>query len=340
MNFFSSDVFDPSVFLFTLAAILVVIVLCVPFMMLLTASPLCEIVRYKEEEHFIDEKATLQTFPSLSDPSQVNLSVVVPAYNEEVRLEPMLDEALDFLFERQRNIPNFTFEIIIVNDGSKDNTAKVAAKYTKNFGSDRVRVLNLIRNRGKGGAVRLGVLSARGSVILFADADGATKFSDLVKLEEELSNHIQVDYIIEPEKVGKSLAIVCGSRAHLEQEAVANRSFFRTILMYGFHFLVWLFTVRSIKDTQCGFKMFTREAAVQCFHNLHVERWAFDVELLYVAFRVGIPVSEVAVNWQEIEGSKIVPVFSWLQMALDLFLIWFRYFIGAWDINIVHKKDE
>ncbi|KAK7578046.1 hypothetical protein V9T40_010251 [Parthenolecanium corni] len=338
--FFFSDVFEPSVFLFSLAAIIVVIVLCVPFVMLLTASPLCEIIRYNEEEHFIDENATLQTFPSLMEHSQINLSVIVPAYNEEVRLEPMLDEALDFLLERQRNIPRFTFEIVIVNDGSKDGTAKVAAKYTKSYGSDKVRVLNLIRNRGKGGAVRLGVLSARGSVILFADADGATKFSDIVKLENELRSHIQVDYIVEPDKVGKSVAIVCGSRAHLEQEAVANRSFFRTILMYGFHFLVWLFTVRTIKDTQCGFKMFTREAAVQCFHNLHVERWAFDVELLYVANRFSIPVSEVAVNWQEIEGSKIVPVFSWLQMALDLFLIWFRYFIGAWDVTLVHKKNK
>lgn len=274
------------------------------------------------------------------EPSRLNLSLVVPAYNEEVRLEPMLDEALDFLIERQRNVPSFTFEIIVVNDGSKDGTAKVAAEYTKRFGSDKVRVLNLIRNRGKGGAVRLGVLSARGSVVLFADADGATKFSDIIKLENELKSIIQVDYLMEPENVGESLAVVCGSRAHLEKEAVANRSFFRTLLMYGFHFLVWLFTVRTIKDTQCGFKMFTKEAAIQCFHNLHVERWAFDVELLYVANRFTIPVSEVAVNWQEIDGSKIVPVFSWLQMAADLFLIWLRYFLGAWDVAFVHKKDE
>lgn len=110
--------FEPSVYLFSLAAIIIVIVLCVPFLMLMTASPLCEVIRYKEEEYFIDENTTLRPFPSLLERRQVNLTVVVPAYNEEVRLEPMLDEALDFLVERQRNIPHFSFEIIIVNDGS------------------------------------------------------------------------------------------------------------------------------------------------------------------------------------------------------------------------------
>lgn len=81
------------------------------------------------------------------------------------------------------------------------------------------------------------------------------------------------DYLKQPEFAQKELAISVGSRAHLEQEAVATRSFFRTILMHGFHFLVWLFAVKGIKDTQCGFKLFTREAARLCFDNLHVERW-------------------------------------------------------------------
>lgn len=334
-NYFNT--FEHSVLLFSLVAVVIVAILVVPFVVLLTASPFCEIKRFKEEECYLDEHAVLQPFPSLLEMWSVNLTVVVPAYNEEARLQPMLEECLSFLVERQQQNPGFSFEIIIVNDGSKDRTAAVAAEYTREHGSDVIRVLNLSKNRGKGGAVRLGTLSARGAVILFADADGATKFADIVKLEKELQSVIQVDYTKNPEKVDQSVAIVCGSRAHLEKEAIASRSYFRTFLMYGFHFLVWLFTVHTIRDTQCGFKMFTREAAVQCFNNIHVERWAFDVELLYVAHRFHIPVSEVAVNWMEIEGSKIVPVFSWLQMALDLFLIWFRYFIGAWDVSLVRK---
>ncbi|XP_065202568.1 dolichyl-phosphate beta-glucosyltransferase [Planococcus citri] len=332
------DVGENSVLLFSALCIVIISVLIVPLLIFITSVPFAEIIRHEQEEYYMDENQRLMKFPSIEDDWKIHLSVVVPAYNEEKRLPPMLDECLSFLNQRQKDNAEFNYEVIIVNDGSTDSTASVAAEYTKSQGSEKVRVLNLVKNRGKGGAVRLGVLSARGAVILFADADGATKFSDIVKLEEELENVVSSSYLKSPEQVDQKLAIVCGSRAHLEQEAVASRSFFRTILMYGFHFLVWMFTVRTIKDTQCGFKLFTREAATQCFYNQHVERWAFDVEILYIANRFHIPISEIAVNWVEIEGSKIVPIFSWIQMAFDLFMIWFRYFIGAWDITLVTKK--
>lgn len=334
------SIIERTVFLFSVITFVIIFILVIPFLLFLTTSPSYEIKRCKEEEGFIDENSVFQQFPSILDNWEVNLSIVIPAYNEEMRLKPMLDEALFFLNERYKENPKFKFEIIIVNDGSTDKTSVIAAEYVKLLGSNKVRVLNLTKNRGKGGAVRLGVLSARGSVILFADADGATKFSDIVKLEENLRNIVHVDYIKNPGQINNSLAIVCGSRAHLEKDAIAKRSYFRTFLMCGFHFLVWLFTVNSLKDTQCGFKMFTREAAIQCFYNLHVEKWAFDVELLYIAHRFHIPVTEVPVNWMEIDGSKIVPVLSWVQMALDLFLIWFRYIFGVWDVTRIITHDE
>lgn len=173
--------------------------------------------------------------------------------------------------------------------------------------------------------------STRGRLLLFADADGATKFADLVKLEAGLRKLMPLDEWENP-------AIVIGSRAHLEDDAIASRSFFRTILMHGFHFLVWLFAVRGIKDTQCGFKLMTRSAAQHLFNLLHVERWAFDVELLFLAQSLQIPIQEVCVNWTEIEGSKITPVWTWVQMGCDLFLIWFRYAIGAWQISGIRRK--
>lgn len=168
--------------------------------------------------------------------------------------------------------------------------------------------------------------SARGKQLLFADADGATKFADLDQLEIAMARVLGAND-------WQKEAIVIGSRAHLEDEAIATRSFFRTILMHGFHLLVWACAVRGIRDTQCGFKLLTRSAAEHLFTIMHVERWAFDVELLYLAQTFGIPIEEVAVNWTEIEGSKIVPVWSWLQMGRDLFLIWFRYSIGAWSLK-------
>lgn len=109
------------------------------------------------------------------------------------------------------------------------------------------------------------MLSSRGRFLLFADADGATKFSDYSNLEQSIKKLSKNDW--------KTNAIAIGSRSHLEEESKAQRSLFRTILMHGFHLLVWLFTVRSIKDTQCGFKLMTRSAARIIFDLMHVERW-------------------------------------------------------------------
>ncbi|KAI5641105.1 glycosyl transferase family 2 domain-containing protein [Phthorimaea operculella] len=301
---------------------------------LIVTKPYPVVQRFKEEETYNDPRTkTKSKFPSIKDNYEVNLSVVVPAYNEEERLPPMLDEALEFLENRQKSNPSFKYEVIIVSDGSKDKTVKVAETYVEKYDSDKVRCLNLIMNRGKGGAVRLGVQSSRGATILFADADGASKFEDLTKLEAALQDITMRDPVNEPELVSSCMAIVIGSRAHLEEESLATRSIFRNILMYGFHFLVWLFTVRGIRDTQCGFKLFTRKAADTCFSSLHVNRWAFDVELLYIAQTLDIPIAEIPVRWTEIDGSKVTPVLSWIQMGVDLGLIWLKYTIGAWKIR-------
>ncbi|XP_050319063.1 dolichyl-phosphate beta-glucosyltransferase [Bactrocera neohumeralis] len=292
-------------------------------------KPFPVIKRRKEERHFLDPiRIQNVDFPSVEDAPTVHLSVIIPAYNEEQRLPKMLEECMCFLEEKAKD-EIFTYEVIVVSDGSIDGTVSLALKYSKRYTVNKFRVLELLDNRGKGGAVRLGMLSARGRYLLFADADGATKFSDYNKLENNMKS-ITKDW--------QSDGIVVGSRSHLEQDAIASRSLFRTLLMHGFHFLVWLFAVRSIRDTQCGFKLLTRSSAHTLFKNLHVERWAFDVELLYIAERLKIPIAEVAVNWKEIEGSKLTPVWSWIQMGVDLFLIWFRYTIGAWQLCDQNKE--
>ncbi|CAG7832696.1 unnamed protein product [Allacma fusca] len=301
--------------------------------LLLVRKPYPVVTRYDEEKYFEDVNTRLKCpFPSLMDMPSVSLSVIVPAYCEERRLPPMLDSCFEYLERRCRNEAKFTYEVIIVSDGSTDETCQVAMRYVKEYGSDKVRLLNLIKNRGKGGAVRLGVQSSRGAFILFADADGATRFSDLDKLYSRFNQVLAKAQFKDSE--WKYRSIICGSRAHLEQESIATRSFFRTILMYGFHFLVWFFAVRSIRDTQCGFKLFTRSAARICFPNLHIERWAFDVELLYIAEALNIPAEEVSVYWTEIDGSKVTPVWSWIEMGSDLFLIWLRYKLGAWKLLV------
>ncbi|KAK4022786.1 hypothetical protein OUZ56_008233 [Daphnia magna] len=234
----------------------------------LTSETYAKVIRFKEEQFYLDPKtAEKLRFPSIEDESTILLSVIVPAYNEEKRLPVMLEECLDYLEKKLNSDPSCTFEVLIVDDGSNDKTTEVGLSYSKKYGCDKVRVLTLSTNRGKGGAVRLGMLSARGKQLLFADADGATTFEDISKLQNNLKE------LVKDQPMDKALGLVCGSRAHLEKEAIASRSFFRTVLMKGFHLLVWLFAARSVRDTQCGFKLLTRPTARLCFPNLHIERW-------------------------------------------------------------------
>ncbi|XP_030056260.1 dolichyl-phosphate beta-glucosyltransferase [Microcaecilia unicolor] len=311
--------------LLSVLVLLLLVVILISAHVTATKMPNCD---EHEEKFFLNKVGKKETFPSIHSPPTMHLTVVVPSYNEEKRLPAMLDEALEYLENRQIHDPSFTYEVIVVDDGSKDQTSQVALKYTQQFGSERVRVLSLVKNRGKGGAIRMGVLRSRGKFILMADADGATKFIDIEKVENGLQS-------LQPWP--DNMAISCGSRAHLEQDSIAQRSFFRTFLMFGFHFLVWFLCVKGIRDTQCGFKLFTREAALCTFSSLHIDRWAFDVELLYIAQCLKIPIAEVAVNWTEIEGSKLVPFWSWLQMGRDLLFIRLRYLTGAWKLEAKGK---
>ncbi len=266
------------------------------------------------------------TFPSIYDAASVTLSVIVPAYNEALRLPKMLNETLQILTDRAvaaaANDSNFTFEIIIVDDGSSDATCDVVLETIATAGSDRVRLLRLPYNMGKGGAVQQGVLHSRGKHILFADADGASDFTCLPRLEAALAR-------VESNGLGAAI----GSRAHLQEDAVAERKWYRTLLMRGFHFLVHsLSGVRHVKDTQCGFKLFTRKTALVLFTNQRLTRWCFDVELLYSAAALAIPVEEVAINWEEVDGSKVNLMDASFTMARDLAVIRLAYTSGVWDI--------
>eukprot|EP00474_Spongospora_subterranea_P010567 CRZ11025.1 hypothetical protein [Spongospora subterranea] len=268
-----------------------------------------------------DETVSFTNVFEQTKPS-VNLSVVVPAYNEEERMTIMLNETIRFLDHRRRRDPDRTFEVIIVNDGSKDKTESIAQSYTKANGDDVVRVLNLTKNSGKGAAVQAGMLHARGAYILMVDADGASRFSDLVELERA---------IIEVENDGSGIAI--GSRAHLKQDAIAKRHWFRNFLMFGFHILVSTIAGVGIADTQCGFKLFTRNTARVLFANLHLPRWAFDVELIFMAGRLSVPMVEVPIHWTEIPGSKVSLLDGAITMLRDIIAIRICYMTGLWTIQ-------
>ncbi|KAK9386123.1 nucleotide-diphospho-sugar transferase [Lipomyces mesembrius] len=257
---------------------------------------------------------------------KVAVSVVVPAYNETERLPKMLNEAVDVLEGWElAGGEKVTYEILVVDDGSQDKTAEIALKFGADKGvlEDRIRVCKLEKNRGKGGAVAHGMQRSRGDYIIFADADGASEFSDIKTLHATLTSLTDSP---------SSPAIAIGSRAHMvKSEAVVKRSFIRNFLMYSLHTLLYVFGIRTIRDTQCGFKMFTRSAVSQIFPYMHNEGWIFDVEVLILAERKGIEIVEVPISWHEVSGSKMELARDSVKMAIDLVVIRCAYILGIYD---------
>ncbi|KAG6167424.1 hypothetical protein E4U51_002926 [Claviceps purpurea] len=304
------------------------------------------------------------------EPAEVRLSVVFPAYNEEKRIIPTLEEAVDYLDEhvgrhtdtkastlphggRRHHRVSSSFcsvpsrqtrgyEILIVNDGSCDKTVEVALDFARKRNlHDILRVVSLVKNRGKGGSVTHGLRHVRGEYVLFADADGASRFSDVGKLIEGCEEVVD----------GSLRGVAIGSRAHLVgSEAVVKRSALRNFLMRSFHLVLTILTppaTSRIRDTQCGFKLFTREALPHIVPYMHTEGWIFDIEMLMLAESApatpvlgsdgsvigtspGIKVAEVPIEWHEVGGSKLNVIQDSIKMALGLAVLRASWMMGVY----------
>ena len=236
----------------------------------------------------------------------------------------MLDAAIDYIDKNRSTIlktKSSCIEWLVVSDGSTDGTANIVIDYGSRSKHDMWKLISLKTNGGKGAAVKAGMMRARGELCLMVDADGATDFGQ--GLERCLK------------EISKTPAVF-GSRAHLQE--MAQRSWIRTALMHAFHFFVHFLCSSQVRDTQCGFKLFTHKAAMDLFGNLHLRRWAFDTELVMLAERIGISISEVAVSWQEVDGSKLDT--SKLALALvsismlrDMLCVRACYSLGLWKVK-------
>lgn len=226
----------------------------------------------------------------------VELSVVIPAYNEERRLPPALVDIIDFCDSTLK-----TYEILVVEDGSHDNTADIVRKFERL--RPQVRLISLPDNRGKGHAVRTGVVNARGKLILFADADGATPIEEYLRLKQAIDSGADIAF---------------ASRALQSESTKVKTSWYRKYPGRIFNYAVNTLLLAGVADTQCGFKLFRGPAARFVFSQQTANRYSFDVEILYLARLAGLRSSEVPVNWTNIPGSKVNLLLDSISMLIDV----------------------
>jgi dolichyl-phosphate beta-glucosyltransferase len=233
------------------------------------------------------------------------LSIIVPAYNEELRITPTLLEIVNFFISKQTS-----FEILVIDDGSTDNTCTIVNQLSLCY--PQVRLIHQPINMGKGEAVKVGMLQAVGQLRLFTDADGATPINEYTKLH---------DMIIQ----GFDVAI--GSRAISSTNTQVKTSFHRKILGRIFNNVINILVLPAIKDTQCGFKLFNSSSANFLFSNQTCKGFGFDVEILYLARKKSIKVAEVPINWYNKPGSKV-------NLVVDAILM----LSFAISLPIIHRK--
>ncbi len=223
-------------------------------------------------------------------------SIILPAYNESERLGGSLEKVLAYVAEQ-----GWDAEVLVVNDGSRDDTAEIARQFAA--GNPIVRVLDNPGNRGKGYSVRHGVLESRGDLILFSDSDLSSPIRESAKLFAKLREGADVAF---------------GSRWLETNLQTERQSVLRQIVGRLYNVLLRVTLGLNYKDTQCGLKAFTREAAEIVFTRQTIERWGFDPELLFIEHNINLRMVEVPVEWAHDDRSKINPLVDGVKMGIEM----------------------
>lgn len=238
-------------------------------------------------------------------------SIVIPAYNESVRIILTLDRVLAYIQQQ-----DWEAEIVVVNDGSRDDTAEVVREYAR--GCTSIRLVENPGNCGKGYSVRNGILHAKGAVVLFTDADLSSPIEEASKLIDSIHR-------------GNDVAI--GSRWLRADLQTVRQSILRQFLGRAFNLALKVVLGLSFKDTQCGFKALKLQAARDIFGRQVIRRWGFDPEILFLARRLGYKTEEIPVAWAHDDRSKINPISDGMNMVLDLFRIRWNSISGKYDCS-------
>ena len=247
----------------------------------------------------------------------IYLSIIIPAYNEENRISPTIRKIEAFLIHKR-----YGAEIIVVDDGSSDNTAGVIEKLKIEY--QNITLVRQPGNFGKGAAVKKGALLARGGIILFSDADLSTPIEEADKLA----------FLIE-----SGSDVVFGSRSLPGSNVVVRQPFYRVLMGKVFNLVVWLLLGMSFKDTQCGFKGFSKKAASYIFCRQLIEGFAFDVELIFIALKGGFKVREEPVSWYNSPDSRVSVLLSPLSMIAELVRIRVNYLKGSYAIEAKNNNS-
>lgn len=236
-------------------------------------------------------------------------SIVIPAYNEGARLGATLEKVLDYVHARR-----WDTEIIVVNDGSGDNTAEIVRAFSAK--DPALRLLENPGNRGKGYSVRHGMLNARGRVVLFSDADLSSPIEEAQKLFQALEE-------------GADIAI--GSRWLRAETQTRRQPLHRQIFGRIFNLMLRITLGLQFKDTQCGFKAFRQPAVQAIFPLQKIERWGFDPETLFLARKLRFKVQEIPVAWGHSGGTRIHPLVDGSRMFMEMLRIRWYELTGKYD---------
>jgi glycosyltransferase involved in cell wall biosynthesis len=236
-------------------------------------------------------------------------SIVVPAYNESARLGASLEKILGYIAQQ-----NWSAEVIVVNDGSRDDTAEIVRRLAQS--NPALRLIENPGNRGKGYSVRHGMLQAHGSVVVFSDADLSSPIEELPKLLNALNN-------------GADIAI--GSRWLQSETQTQRQPLHRQLFGRIFNLMLRITLGLHFKDTQCGFKAFQKQAVQKIFPLQKIERWGFDPEILFLAGKFGFRVQEVPVAWAHSGGTRIHPLTDGSRMFWDMLRIRWYDVTGKYD---------
>lgn len=240
----------------------------------------------------------------------LKLSVIIPAYNEENRIAKTLEIVYEYFKKKE-----ISFEIIVIDDGSSDNTFSVVSSHFTRM--PNLKYEKLPKNMGKGAAVKRGVEIARGSYILFSDADNSTPIDQYEKLDAEMING--------------GYDIVIGSRYVKSSNIRVRQPKMRILLGRIGNKLIQFFLLEGINDTQCGFKLFKSSVAKDIFSFQKVYRFGFDMEILVIARNLGCSISELGVDWLDVGGSRLRPLKDSIITFKDLFYIKANLWSGRYD---------